>query len=387
MENFIYQSPTKIVFGKDAEKECGREIKIYGKKILLHYGGGSIKKSGLYDIVIESLKNENIEIYELGGVKPNPTLSMVYEGIKICKENDIEAILAVGGGSVIDSAKAIALGATHKNDVWDFFSGKDVPSNGALPVGVILTIPASGSETSVSTVITNEKTIEKISYRNQINRPVFALMNPVLTYTIPMYNTCAGIVDIFSHTMERYFTNAEDVNFTSELCEATMRSIIEVAPHILKNPQDYGSRAEIMWIATISHNGILETGRIADWASHKIEHELSAFYDVTHGAGLSIIIPAWMKYVYRHDLNQFVRFANKVCNIKNIGSKEEIALKGIEYIKNFFKSLGMPTSFEEANLPSDKIDIMAKKATKTGPVGQFVKLYDGDVLEIYKLAL
>ncbi len=300
MKNFSYDNKTTILFGKDTQFNVGKEIKPYGQKVLLHYGGGSIKKSGLYDSIIKILKHDNLEIFELGGVKPNPRLQLVKEGIEICKKNNIEFILAVGGGSVIDSAKAIGIGSKYDGDVWDFYLGK-AEINATIPLGVILTIPAAGSESSTGSVITNEDGWYKRSAGSTLIRPKFAIMNPEITYTLPNYQTACGATDMMAHVFERYFTNEKEVDFTDELCEGTIRSIMRNAKIAIKEPNNYGARANLMWAGTIAHNGLLGTGRIDDWASHNIEHELSAIYDIAHGAGLAIIFPHWMKYVYKHD--------------------------------------------------------------------------------------
>ncbi|MEG1364880.1 MAG: iron-containing alcohol dehydrogenase [Cetobacterium sp.] len=386
MLNFDFQNKTEIIFGKNTEERVGVETAKYGKKVLLHYGGGSIKKSGLYDRVITELKNNNIEIFELNNVKPNPRLSLVNEGIKICKENNIDIILAVGGGSVIDSAKAIAAGAKYDGDVWDFFLKKLLVTD-ALPIGVILTIPAAGSESSSGSVITNENGWYKKSFGGDVIRPKFAIMNPELTYTLPAYQTAAGGVDIMAHVMERYFTNEPNVDFTDRLCEATLKTMIVNIPKALKNPTDYNSRAEIMWASTIAHNNLLGTGRLGDWASHNIEHELSGIYDIAHGAGLAIIFPAWMKYVYKHNMEKFIQFATRVWNVEyDYNSPEETALEGIRRMTSFFKEIGMPITLEDAGINNEKFEEMASKATEFGPQGNFVKLNKQDIVEIYKLA-
>ncbi|HHX78855.1 MAG TPA: iron-containing alcohol dehydrogenase [Acholeplasmataceae bacterium] len=387
MRNFIYDNSTIIIFGKDTEKQIGIETKKYGKKVLLHYGGGSIKRSGLYDQVISSLKEENVEYLELGGVLPNPRLSLVREGIKLVKENQIDFILAVGGGSVIDSAKAISIGAKYDKDVWDFFDN-NVKIKDALPIGVILTLPAAGSETSHSCVITNEKGWYKRSAASVLERPKFAIMNPELTFTLPNYQTASGATDMIAHVMERYFTNEKDVEFTDQLCEATIRVIIDKVKICLKDNNNYSARAELMWAGTIAHNGLLGTGRIEDWASHGIEHELSGIYDITHGAGLAIIFPAWMKYVYKHDLKRFARFANKIFDIKiNKNNLSETALKGIKKLEEFFQEINMPITLKEVNISNERFNEMALKATENGKIGNFVKLGTEDVKNILKLSI
>ena len=387
MENFAYFNPTKIIFGQKTEETVGKEIAVYGKKVLLHYGGGSIKSTGLYDRVVQSLTAAGLEIFELGGVAPNPRLSMVRIGIDLVRKHGIDAIVAVGGGSVIDSAKGIRLGASYQGDVWDYYIGKANNPGALIPLGVILTIPAAGSESSVSSVITNEEGLIKRSFRHDALRPNFAIMNPELTYTIPPYHQTAGIVDIFSHVLERYFTNATHVDLTDELCEGVFRAIVKNGYNNYKHPGNYDYAAEVMWTSTIAHNGILDTGRIADWASHMIEHELSALYDLSHGRGLAIIVPAWMTYVYKHDVARFARFANKVFDVPVSANLEEMAKAGIVQTRAFFESLGIPTTLTAAKLPTDQFALMAKKAAKGATVGQFVKLTEGDIYKIYELAV
>jgi len=387
MKNFIYDNITKIIFGKDTELNVGKEVITYGKNVLLHYGGGSIKKIGLYDRVLQSLKQYDINVLELGGVQPNPRLALVKEGIKLCKEQKIDFILAVGGGSVIDSAKAIGFGAKYDGDVWDFFEGK-AQIEDTIPVGVVLTIPAAGSEASTGSVITNENGWYKKSAGGTVIRPKFAIMNPEVTYSLPAYQTACGAADMLAHVFERYFTNEPGVDFTDELCESTIRTIIRHSKAIFKEPNNYEARANLMWAGTIAHNGLLGTGRIEDWASHLIEHELSAMYDIAHGAGLAIIFPNWMNYVNKNDLNRFVRFANKVFNVEiDFNHLERTANEGINQLKQYFKEIGLPTTLHEANIYEDKIDEMAKKATEKGPIGSFVKLSEDDVLNIYKFSL
>jgi alcohol dehydrogenase YqhD (iron-dependent ADH family) len=380
MENFSFQCQTKIIFGKGTENLVGEETKKVGRRVLLHYGMGSIKKSGLYDKVVNSLKKSGLYFTELSGVVPNPRLSLVREGIKLCKEKGIDFILAVGGGSVIDSAKAIAAGV-YCRDVWDLFS-KNIPIEKALPIGVVLTIPAAGSEASTGAVITNEK--RKLVIGSGLLRPKFAIMNPELTFTLTKFQTSCGIADMMAHVIERYFTNTTNVDLTDKLCEATLKSMIKNAKLVMKSPDNYDYRAEIMLAGTIAHNGVLGTGREEDWASHRIEHELSAMYDVAHGAGLAVIISAWMKYVYKHDVKKFAQFAREVWGID--GDDEETALKGIDCIKNFFRQISLPTTLKELGIDNKKLKEMADLCVKKGPVGNFVKLGANDVLKIYELA-
>ncbi len=386
MENFIFQNSTKIIFGKDKEKLVGKEIVTYGNKILLHYGGGSIKKTGLYDKIVNSINEADLSFIELSGVKPNPRLDLIKKGIDTCRKEKVDAILAVGGGSVIDSAKAIGIGAMYNGDVWDLFENK-APIESTLPVGVVLTIPAAGSETSGTSVITNEKSRDKRGISHNIMRPKFAILNPELTYTLPPFQTAAGGVDIISHVLERYFTNVSNVDLTDKLCEGTLKSIIKNLPFVLNEPKNYNARAEIMWAGTIAHGDLLDTGRIGDWGSHMIAHEISAMYDITHGATLSIIFPAWMKYVYKNNVKRFAQYAERVWNVElDLDNLDSTALYGIQKTELFFKSIGMPVSFKDASIPSDRVDEMAFKCTQRGPVGNFVKLEKKDVLEILKIA-
>lgn len=387
MLNFEFVSPTRIIFGKKTEEKVGEVVKKYSNKILFHYGQGSIKKTGLYDKVVKSLKKAGVEFVELGGVQPNPRLSLVRKGIEICKKENINFILAVGGGSVIDSSKAIAAGMKYDGDVWELYEEKGTLKE-ALPVGVILTIPAAGSEASMGSVITNEDGWYKRAINYDILRPVFAIMNPELTYTLPPFQTAVGTVDMLTHVMERYFTNTQHVELTDRLSEATMRTIIHNAPLALKDPYNYDVRAEIMWAGTVAHNGLLGNGREEDWATHDIEHEVSGIYDVAHGAGLAVLFPAWMKYVYRHDLNRFARYAVNVWNVEaDFFNLEKTALEGINRLEKYYKEdLKLPITLKELKVPDDRFEEMAQKATERGPVGNFVKLYKEDVLNILKLA-
>lgn len=386
MNNFALHIHTKIIFGKDTISKLGEQIKGKYSKVLLHYGGGSIKKSGLYDDVIRILKENDCEIFELSGVEPNPKLGLVKEGIKIAKESNIDLILAVGGGSAIDSAKAIGIGALYDGDVWDFYMGKLQPEV-TIPVGVVLTLPATGSEASRGTVITNEEGLYKRSTGGDFMRPIFAIMDPTYTLTLPTKQTFAGIMDIISHIFERYFTQTTNVDLTDRLSEGTIKTVIENAYILKKDPNNYNARAEIMFAGTIAHNGLLGVGRDEDWSSHNIGHELSALYGATHGETLSIIFPAWMKYVYKENVDRFVQFATRVFDVAESGQdKEQIALEGIKRLEGFITDMGLPKSFTEANLPTDEIELMATKATERGPQGNFKKLYKEDVINIYNLA-
>jgi len=385
MNSFTFFHPTRIIFGKDVENQAGQEARKYGTRVLLHYGGGSIKQSGLYDRVTASLREAGLEWRELGGVQPNPRLSLVKEGISLCREFAADIILAVGGGSVIDSAKAIAAGVMYDGDVWDFYSGGAFPQK-ALPVGVVLTISAAGSEASNSSVITNEDGWYKFGLSADCLRPVFSLCNPQLTCTVPPYQTACGIADMLAHVMERYFTPQRDVDVTDRMCEALMIAIIENGRRVMADPNSYEARAEIMWAGTVAHNDIVGVGRSGDWSSHRIEHELSAIYDIAHGAGLAIVFPAWMKHVYKHDIPRFKQFAERVFEV-TAGRDEEVALEGIARLESFFREIGLPVTLSEAGIPHDRLDEMAKKcAWRSADVGNYVKLTEDTVRQVLELA-
>ena len=388
MINFRFFNPTEIIFGKGTETQVGSETRKYGKRILMvHYCENNAQLSGLYDRIVKSLKEAGLEFMELSGVKPNPRLDLVNKGIEICRKNNIDFILAVGGGSVIDTAKAIAVGVKYEGDVWDFFMKKSEPLN-ALPIGVVLTIPAAGSEVSNASVITNEAKLIKTAIINNILFPRFSIMNPELTFTLPPYQTACGIVDIMSHVMERYFTDVNNVDLTDRLCEATLKTVINYGPLVLEDPNNYNARAEIMWSGAIAHNYLLETGREPDWASHDIEHQLSAKYDIAHGAGLAIVFLAWMRYVYKHDINRFVQFAVRVWEVDcSSKSHELIAIEGISQLEKFFKKLNMPTRLTEVDIKDDNLERMAYECAGKKTVGVFVKLNSEDVFNIYKSAI
>ena len=386
MENFVFQNPTKIIFGKNTETQVGMETRKYADRVLLHYGGGSIKKSGLYDRVVAALKDAGVDYIELGGVQPNPRVSLIREGIELCRQHNIRFILAVGGGSVIDSAKGIAVGVPYAGDVWDFYMRKAVIKE-ALPIGVVLTIPAAGSESSPASVVTNDEGALKRDIGTNLIRPQFAILNPEITYTLPPYQTACGVADIMAHVMERYFSRTQNTDLTDRLCEATLRTMIKNAPLALENPVDYAARAEIMWTGTVAHSDLLGMGRIEDWASHMIEHEISGIYDVAHGAGLAVVFPAWMQYVYQEDVNVFARFATRVWAVEpDFAHPEKTALAGIQKTKEFFRSLGLPVTLEELEVGTDRLEEMAAKCTERGPVGNFKKLDQQDVFAIYQLA-
>ncbi len=388
MKDFNYCAPTRVIFGKNTELEVGKALKNAGAtRVLMQYGGGSIKKSGLYDRVVKAIRDEGIELFELGGVQPNPHLSLVRKAIEIVREQKIDYLLAVGGGSAIESTKATAVGAVYDGDVWDFYCGKAVPKK-AMPVGVVLTIPAAGSEGSNSSVITNEDGWIKRGLGCDLTRPAFAIYNPELTYSLPAYQTAAGATDIMAHIMERYFTNEPDVDMTDRLCESVLKTIIRQAPVAVKEPDNYVARAEMMWASTVAHNDFLSCFRVGDWSSHQLSHELSGMYDATHGAALAVAFPAWMTYVYKHDVQRFCRFAVEVMGVEmDFFHPEETALKGIAALRAFFKSIGMPTTLSELGVPEDKLDVLADKVKRgaDGITGQFVKLTRDDCLKIYQL--
>lgn len=384
MNSFFYYNPTKIEFGKDSVEQLSKLIGDNHKKVLLHYGGGSIKRSGLYDKVIKILEDKEIEVFELGKVEPNPKLTLVREGIEICKKENISFILAVGGGSVIDSAKVMAVGVEYEGDVWDYFTGKaDIES--ALPLGVVLTIPATGSESSPNAIVTNEDGMLKMGIEHDSIRPEFAILNPKLTLTLPTKQTFAGVVDIISHVHERYFTNTERVELTDGLCESTIRTVMDNGYKLKKDPMDYHARAEIMLSGTMAHSGILGLGREEDWGSHRIAHEMTALYGTTHGQTLSIVLPAWMKYVYKANVDKFVQFAKNVFHVEDMETPEETALEGIKRFEKFLKDMDMPISFTEANIPTDEFELMAEKASKGDIVGKFKKLDKKDIVNILEL--
>ena len=390
MKDFIYYAPTQVVFGALSEDKTGKLVKQYGgAKVLVHYGGQSAERSGLLDKICRALEAEGIAYVKLDGVVPNPRLSKVHEGIELCRKEKVDFILAVGGGSVIDSAKAIAFGVPYEGDFWDFFIGKAKVTE-ALKVAVVLTIPAAGSEGSGNSVITKVDTLQKLSLRvPELLRPVFSIMNPELTYTLPPFQTACGIADMMVHIMERYFTNTQDVEISDCLCEGTLTAIIKEAYRIKQNPEDYGARANIMWCGTIAHNGTCGVGCEEDWASHFLDHEVSAVYNVTHGAGLSVIVPAWMTFMAGHNPKKIARFANRVFGVPESEDLEEMALAGVSRLKHFFRFIGLPVNFKELGIENPDIDRLADSLhrNKGEFVGNYVKLTKQDSKEIYRLAL
>jgi alcohol dehydrogenase YqhD (iron-dependent ADH family) len=388
MNNFNFYSPTYFVFGKERENEAGKYVKRFGgSKVLIHFGGGSVIKSGLLDRVKKSLANEDITFCELGGVVPNPRSGLVYEGIEICKREGIDFILAVGGGSVIDSAKAIATGALYDGDFWDFYQGKRIEK--ALPVATILTISAAGSEGSTGSVITHENGMLKRAANSEALRPAFSILNPELTCTLPNYQTACGATDMMAHVMERYFTNTTDVEITDRLCEAVLLTVIKETPKALADPTDYESRANIMWAGMVAHNDICGVGREQDWSSHQMEHELSGLYDVAHGAGLAVMFPAWMKFVMNHNVMRFAQFATRVWGCEmNFQQPEKTALQGIQKFEQFLGSIGMPVRFSELGAKAEDIPVLVETlGLGANTLGGFVKLTEKDVKKIYELAV
>lgn len=390
MLNFSFYSPTRFEFGRGAELKAGEMIAALGKKrALVHYGGGSVVKSGLLERVLRTLDEAGVTYTTLGGVHPNPRDGKVYEGIALGREFGADFILAVGGGSSIDSAKAIAAGIPYDGDMWDFFCGKAIPQV-TLPVGVVLTLPAAGSESSNSCVITQEATKLKRSMNYEINRPAFALMNPEITFTLPPYQTSCGATDIMAHIMERYFTNVTDVDVTDRLCEALLQTIIRATPRALKNPRDYAARAEIMWAGTLAHNNLVGVGREGDWGSHQIEHELSALYDVAHGAGLAVVLPAWMRFVLEHhDPMRLAQYAQRVwgCSM-DFENPAATAMEGIERLEAFLHQIGMPITLAELGARTEDIPALAAKVKRgpDGKTGAFVKLDTPEIEAILRIA-
>ena len=393
MHNFTYYTPTKVVFGKSTETEVGKLIKEQNiKKVLIHYGGNSAIKSGLLNRVKDSLIKENINFIELGGVVPNPRLSLVYKGIELCKKENVDFILAIGGGSVIDSAKAIGYGTTNEGDVWDFYTQKRMPTS-CLPIGVILTISAAGSEMSSSSVITNDNGNIKRGYSSNYARPKFAIMNPELTMTLSPYQTSCGIVDILMHTMERYFTSYDTSELTDNLAESLLKTIMKYGKTLLQEPNNYKARAEIMWAGSLSHNGLTGCGTKdnGDWSTHKLEHELSGKYDVAHGAGLAAIWSTWARYVYKENKKRFLKFAINVMEIEYNNNIEETIEKSIIKMEEYFKNLKMPIRIHDLGIKptaEDLIDMAHKCAIAVGgSCGSIKKLTEQDMLIIYKNAL
>ncbi len=388
MDDFTFYSPTEFVFGKSREEECGSYVKKYGgSKVLIHYGSGSAVRTGLLDRVKRSLQEEGISYVELGGVQPNPRDTKIYEGIELCRREKVDFILSVGGGSCIDSAKGIAIGYYYDGDFWDFYE-KKVRVERALPIGTVLTIAAAGSEGSGGSVVTKEEGMLKRDVGSDLLRPRFSILNPELTFTLPAYQTACGATDIMAHVFERYFTNTKDVEITDRLCEAVLMTMVKETPRAIAEPENYGARANIMWAGTVAHNDIVGVGRSQDWNSHGIEHELSGLYDVAHGAGLAVVMPAWMEFVYQHDVNRFAQMANRVfgCDMDE-ENPEKTARAGIEAFRRFLHGIGMPINFEELGARKEDIPVLVKKfGLGDGCTGGFVSLSSEDVAKILEIA-
>ena len=391
MINFEYYTPTKVIFGKNAEEKTGELVKAQGcKKVLVHYGGNSAKKSGLLDRICKSLEKEEIAYVTLGGVVPNPHLGKVHEGIELCKKEGVDFILAVGGGSVIDSGKAIGYGVANEGEVWDFYEKTRVPK-ACLPIGAVLTIAAAGSEMSNSSVITNENGWLKRGYNDDMCRCKFAIMNPELTYTLPAYQTASGCVDIMMHTMERYFTKEENTTLTDGIGEALIRTVMQSARVLKEDPENYDARAQVMWAGSLSHNGLTGCGTVGDWASHQLEHELGGMFDVAHGVGLAAVWGSWARYVYKEKPERFAQFAVNVMGVTNdFSNPEKTALEGIRRMEEFYHAIGMPTSIHElgVDLTEKQIQELAYKCSfmEKRTIGQFKVLVRQDMENIYRMA-
>ena len=392
MKDFNYYAPTEVVFGEQSEEQVAALVKKYGgTKVLVHYGGKSAVKSGLLDKICMLLREGGVEYVTLGGVVPNPRLSLAQQGIELCRKEGVDFLLAVGGGSVIDSAKCIGYGVPYEGNVWDFYLGKATPTR-MLPVAAVLTIPAAGSEMSEASVITNENGDVKLGYSNNLSRPKFAIMNPKRTFTLPPYQTAAGVTDMMMHTMERYFTKDDDMDLTTDIAEAMLRSMKNAVFSVLKNPEDYRYRAQIMWGGSLMHNGLTGCGFSDDWATHQLEHELSAMFDVTHGAGLAAVWPSWARYVMHENLRRFVRFAVNVMDVPNdFTDPEGTALKGIEAMERFYHAIGMPINIKELigrDITDDEIKEMTRKCSRDyqRTCGALKVLKAEDMEAIYRMA-
>lgn len=389
MNNFTFYSPTEFVFGRETESRTAELVNKYGgSKVLIVYGGGSVIRSGLLARVESVLSDAGIAYVELGGIQPNPTDPKVYEGIELGRREGIDFILPVGGGSVIDTAKAIAVGIPYEGDFWDFFIGKAVPEK-AVRIGVVLTIPAAGSEGSGNSVITKLDGLKKLSLRTpEVLRPAFAVMNPELTYTLPAWQTACGITDMMAHIMERYFTNTEDTEVTDRICEGTLKAIIYEAMRVTIEPCNYGARANLMWAGMIAHNGTCGVGCEEDWSSHFLEHEVSAVYNVSHGAGLAVIFPAWLTYMAEHHAGKVAQYAARVWDVPKSTDCKAMALEGIRRFKSFLHSIGMPVTFRELGIEHPDIDLLVKKfhENKGERVGNYFPLDSKASREIYEIA-
>ncbi len=389
MNNFTYEAPTKIYFGRKQECNVGEYIKPFGKKVMMiHYGEPFIKTTGLYDRLMDSLKGSGLEVIELTGIVPNPKAEKIREGIELCRSENVDFLMPVGGGSVIDTAKAISAGYGYDGDFWDIFVGKGTPGK-VLPIGVVLTIAATGSESNCAAVVTNDEVSAKIGYANPLLYPKFALMNPELTTTLPKKQTAAACVDIIAHVLEDYIIDQWNVELNDRFCESIMKTVVEVAPVLMKDPADYDARAELMWCSNNACKGFLACGTEIDATSHILEHELSAKYDVTHGVGLAVIQPAWLRHIYKDCIPRFAKFAVNVWGCEyNFGHPEKTALEGIERMESFFESLGMPTHLSQLGIPGDRIEEMAHNCfNRYGAITSVKEFTVDDYIEIFRLAL
>ncbi|XXM70542.1 iron-containing alcohol dehydrogenase [Lysinibacillus sphaericus] len=387
MNTFTYYNPTKLIFGKGQVEQLKELVPQYGKKVLVVYGGGSIKRNGLYDQVISILNSIDAEVHELSGVDPNPRLSSVREGVKICKENDIDFLLAVGGGSVIDCTKAIAAGAKYDGDAWDLVTKKAF-AHEALPFGTVLTLAATGSEMNAGSVITNWETQEKYGWGSPVTFPQFSILDPVNTFTVPKNHTIYGMVDMMSHVFEQYFNDAANTPLQDRMCESTLRTVIETAPKLINDLENYELRETILYSGTIALNGMLQMGYRGDWASHNIEHAVSAVYDIPHAGGLAILFPNWMKHNLKVNPSRFAQMAERVFDVDPTGkTEEETALEGISKLREFWSSIGAPSSLADYDIDDSKLDLMADKAMANGEFGNFNKLNKEDVLAILRASL
>lgn len=387
MLDFEFYTPTKVFFGKGKQRDTGKIISNYGyKKIMLMYGKGSIKQTGLYDEIMQSIEASGIDAVEMGGVEPNPKIDFIREATSVAKAAGVELILAVGGGSVIDAAKYTALGAANGCDVWDFVTGKQTPK-AALPVGCVLTIAAAGSEMSASAVVTDLSLNMKRGFTSELNRPLFAICNPELTYTVSPYQTACGITDIMAHTMERYFTPCEPTDLTDRVAEGVLKSVINSAKVVMQSPSDYNARANIMWASSISHNNLTGCGRINALPVHQLEHAVSGEYDsVAHGAGLAVLFPAWAKYVYKHNITRFAQFARRVWDV-NESDDKKAAEQGIDAMTDFFKSIGMPATLNEFGIEQNAFDRLAQLCTfnKTRTIKSVIALGFDEIKDIFEI--
>lgn len=387
MGPFEFYNPTKLIFGKGKLNALKTEVPKYGQKVLLVYGGGSIKRSGLYDQVSSLLSEVGAEVTELSGVEPNPRLSTVHRGVELCREHNIELILAVGGGSVLDCSKAIAVGAKYDGDMWDFLERKAAPKD-ALPLGTVLTMAATGSEMNGGSVITNEVTKEKLSWGSVLANPSFSILDPEHTYSLPKDQTVYGMVDIMSHVLEHYFHLDKNTPIQDGFCETILRTVIETAPKLIEDLENFELRETIMYCGTMALNGMINMGVRGDWGTHNIEHAVSAVYDIPHGGGLAILFPNWMKYNMDVEPERFKRLAVNVFGIDPVGKTDkEVGLEGIQALRDFWTSIGAPSTLADYNIDGSDIEVMADKAVRFGPFGNFSKLQHEDVLEIYKMSL